>query len=91
MAFDHNAMHAVAATAGGFTLWHYRTETDGLVDLERASYWLEASVIRPLDRIMVDCKMLSSKADPSSNPTVCGTMVAHWDGRPRWLDWRELE
>jgi hypothetical protein len=86
MAFDRNALHAVAATVGGFTLWHYRTETDERADLERPDYWRDATVIRPLDRIMVDCKLIQ----PLDGPMVCGTMVADRKGIPRWLDWREI-
>jgi hypothetical protein len=83
MSFDRNALHAVAATVGGFTLWHYRTETDGRVDLERPDYWRDATVIRRLDRIMVDCRGRAGM--------VCGTMVAGWNGYPKWLDWLAVE
>jgi hypothetical protein len=87
MAFDRNALHAVAATVGGFTLWHYRTETDGRVDLEKPDYWRDATEIRPLDRLMVDCKQ---QMQPAKYGMLCGTMVVGWNGRPKWLDWREI-
>jgi hypothetical protein len=86
MAFDRNALHAVAATAGGFTLWHYRT-TDGEDDLERPDYWFNATELRPLDRIMIDCKPPSAQ-----DGIVCCTMIVGWNGYPDgWLDWRVVE
>lgn len=86
MAFDRNALNAVAATVGGFTLWHYRTETDDVYNLEEPDYWRDAAVIRPLDRIMVDCR----SDRPMVHRMVCGTMVANQNGIPKWLAWREI-
>jgi hypothetical protein len=82
MAFDRDALHVVAATAGGFTLWHYQTDDDDRHILEGRDYWRQAGNLRPFDRIMVECRL--SREMP--NVIVSGTVVVKPDGGVTWLD-----